>query len=233
MARQARVILPDVPVHVIQRGNNRGTIFFGDDDRARYLEILGPAAKRHGCAVHAYVLMPNHVHLLVTPAGASTCGALMKEVGQRYAQHVNRTQGRTGTLWEGRFRSALVQTEDYLLACQRYIELNPVRARMVRHPRDYPWSSYRANADGRIDPLVTPHACYRGLGRDAVARRDAYQALVRAALAPDLLEAIRAATNSGAVLGDRRFAERIAAKLGRRVTRGRPGRPATAATEAT
>ena len=232
MARHARVILADVPVHVIQRGNNRGTIFFGDDDRARYLDILRPAADRHRCAVHAYVLMPNHVHLLLTPASAGACGALMKEVGQRYAQHVNRTQGRTGTLWEGRFRSTLVQTEDYLLACQRYIELNAVRAGMVRHPRDYPWSSYRAHADGRADPLVAPHACYRGLGRDAATRRAAYRALVRAALAPELLDSIRTATNSGAVLGDRRFAERIAAKLGRRVTRGRPGRPAKATTEA-
>jgi putative transposase len=140
--RHARFTLPDVPLHVIQRGNNRQAIFFADEDYRRYLDALHVAAGRSVCAIHAYCLMTNHVHLLLTPATEDGCAVLMKQVGQQHAQYINRTYCRSGTLWEGRFRPAPVQAEEYLLACQRYIERNPVRARMVAQPGDYRWSSY-------------------------------------------------------------------------------------------
>jgi putative transposase len=225
MPRHARVTMGDVPIHIIQRGNNRGACFFADDDYARYLLHLTELAGAFECAVHAYCLMTNHVHLLLTPRRADGSALLMKHLGQRYVQHVNRTYRRSGTLWEGRFRSCLIDSEPYLLACQRYIELNPVRAAIVRHPRLYRWSSYRANAEGKASHLVMPHEQFRRLGRSAEARREAYRVLFHAALEQGAVEEIRQATNGGFVLGSARFAQEIARALGRRVERGKPGRP--------
>lgn len=142
MPRRPRLALPGIPLHLIQRGNNRQACFFAEDDYRIYLDWLTEYASKSGCRVHAYVLMTNHVHLLVSADSTTAPGALMKALGQRYVQYVNRTYLRSGTLWEGRYRSCPVDQEAYLLACQRYIELNPVRAAMVRHPADYPWSSY-------------------------------------------------------------------------------------------
>ncbi|MCK6451693.1 MAG: transposase [Alphaproteobacteria bacterium] len=225
MPRHGRFMMADVPVHVIQRGHNRAACFFHPADYRFYLEQLAELAPLTGCAVHAYCLMTNHVHLLLTPATAIGCGALMKQLSQRYVQHVNRTYRRSGTLWEGRFRSCLTQSEDYLLACYRYIELNPVRAEMVAHPRDYAWSSYRQNGRGIAGGPVTPHERYLALGADAAARAKAYRALCRAVLDPDVIDQIRLATNGGFVLGNARFQEQIGRMLGRRVVRGQPGRP--------
>jgi putative transposase len=233
MPRHARIAMAEVPVHIIQRGNNRGACFFADDDCARYLAHLRELAGAFGCAVHAYCLMTNHVHLLLTPQRADGSALLMKHLGQRYVQYVNRTYRRSGTLWEGRFRSCLIDSEPYLLACQRYIELNPVRAAMVRHPRQYRWSSYRANAEGRASELVTPHEQYRRLGRSSDARREAYRALFHAAADEIAVEGIRQATNGGFVLGSARFANQIARVLGRRVERGKPGRPPRAKAQGT
>jgi putative transposase len=221
-----------VPVHVIQRGHNRSACFFTAVDRIYYLEQLAAQAGRFGCAVHAYCLMTNHIHLLLTPASPEGCGRMMKHLAQRYAQHANRTYRRNGTLYEGRFRSCLVESERYLLTCCRYIELNPVRAGMVREPGDYPWSSNRANAEGAADPAVQPHECYLALGRDPAERCAAYRALCRQGLDAATLAAIRSATNGGFVLGAARFAEDIAGALGRRVTRGKAGRPAKPAAPA-
>lgn len=164
-----------------------------------YLEEL---AEKFGCAVHAYVLMTNHVHLLLTSQGAASTSLLMKHLGQRYVQYVNRTYRRSGTLWEGRFRSCLTREEAYVLACYRYIELNPGRAQMARHPREYRWSSYRTNAEAKASSLIEPHERYRHLGRTADARREAYQALFRAHIDPQLAEEIRSATNGGYALGN-------------------------------
>jgi putative transposase len=225
MPRHARITIAAVPVHIIQRGNNRGACFFADDDYARYLAHLSELAGAFECAVHAYALMTNHVHLLLTPQRADGPALLMKHLGQRYVQYVNRTYRRSGTLWEGRFRSCLIDSEPYLLACQRYIELNPVRAAIVRHPRQYRWSSYRVNAEGKASDLVKPHEQYRRLGRSAGARREAYQELYHAALGEVAVDQIRQATNGGFVLGSARFAQQIARMLGRRVERGKPGRP--------
>jgi putative transposase len=175
--------------------------------------------------VHAYVLMPNPVHLLLSADRADAAGQLMKALGQRYVQYVNRTYQRSGTLWEGRFRSCLTQEDAYLLTCQRYIELNPVRADMVSHPADYRWSSYRANAQGEADPVVTPHPLYTALGADASARLAAYRELFRYDLEPSLGDEIRWATNGNFALGNERFAARVLSALGRRAASGKSGRP--------
>jgi putative transposase len=225
MPRRARLALPNIPLHLIQRGNNRQACFFADEDYRFYLDWLAEYAGKTGCQIHAYVLMTNHVHLLLSAETAQAAGALMKALGQRYVQYVNRTYWRSGTLWEGRFRSCLTQDETYLLACQRYIELNPVRAGMVAHPADYRWSSYRANAQGEADSLVRPHSLYTALGAEAMSRQVAYRELFRYELEPGLVNEIRRATNGNFALGDARFAAQLSAALGRRVTPGQSGRP--------
>lgn len=225
MPRRPRVMLPNVPVHVIQRGNNRQACFIADEDYRFYLDWLKEYAGKAGCLVHAYVLMTNHVHLLLSSSSSDGVGALMKALGQRYVQYVNRTYRRSGTLWEGRFRSCLTQEESYLLSCLRYIELNPVRAGMVQHPAEYRWSSYRANAQGEENNLVTPHPLYLALGADPEEREAAYRELFRFELEPGMVDAIRQATNGNYVLGDTRFSEQIAQTLGRRVQPGKSGRP--------
>ena len=225
MPRRARLALPNVPLHVIQRGNNRQACFFAEEDYLSYLGWLGEYAGTIGCRIHAYVLMTNHVHLLLSAERPGAAGALMKALGQRYVQYVNRTYRRSGTLWEGRFRSCLTQEESYLLACQRYIELNPVRAGMVTHPADYRWSSYRANGQGEPDVVVRPHLVYTALGSDAAGQQAAYRELFRFDLEPGLIDEIRRATNGNYALGNKRFSDEVTAVLGRRVTPGRPGRP--------
>ena len=225
MPRRARISLPNVPLHLIQRGNNRQACFFADEDYLFYLDWLGNSAAKAGCIIHAYALMTNHVHLMLSSRTVDGVGAMMKALGQRYVQYVNRTYRRSGTLWEGRFRSCLLQEESYLLACQRYIELNPVRAGMVVHPGEYRWSSYRANGQGETNPLVQPHERYLALGADAELRLSAYRELFRYELEPGVVDEIRMATNGNYVLGDSSFADQIAQTLGRRVQPGKPGRP--------
>ena len=212
-------------MHIIQRGNNRQACFVADEDYGFYLEWLKEYAGKTGCQVHAYVLMTNHVHLLLSSLRADGAGALMKALGQRYVQYFNRQYGRSGTLWEGRFRSCPVQQEDYLLTCQRYIELNPVRAGMVTHPAEYRWSSYRANAQGEASSLLHPHLLYLQLGSAPVARQQAYRELFRHQLEPGLVDSIRVATNGNYALGSPQFCEQITLALGRRATRGKAGRP--------
>ena len=226
MPRLGRYFLPEQPLHVIQRGNDRQAIFFAENDYVRYRDWLQEAACRQFCAVHAYVLMTNHVHLLVTPAAADSVPRLMQSVGRRYVRYVNDTYRRTGTLWEGRYRAAPVDSEAYLVACQRYIELNPIRARMVAAAKDYPWSSHAANAGGTDDPLVRPHPLYLALGPSAEARQKAYRQLFEQCLDDDFVAEVRAATQGGWAIGGERFKEEIAARLRRRVTPLPPGRPA-------
>ena len=225
MPRRARIAVPGIAWHIIQRGNNRSACLYAEEDFRKYLDILRDQAKQHGCAVHAYALMTNHGHLLVTPERTDSASSMMKHLGQRYVQYVNRVYRRTGTLWEGRFRSCLAQHDGYVLACYRYIELNPIRAAMVEHPADYPWSSFRANAQGNADAVVTPHADYVALAREPAARRRAYRQLFRAHMDSGLIDEIRAATNGNFVLGNDRFKDEVAGMLKRRVVRGKPGRP--------
>jgi putative transposase len=194
MPRTARVVVPDVALHVIQRGNNRAACFVVGSDYRTYLRYLRDYAFEFGCAVHAYCLMTNHVHLLLTPASARACAQLMKHVGQCYVQTFNMAHGRSGTLWEGRFNSCLVPTEGYVLACYRYIELNPVRAGMVSAPERYAWSSYGVNADRTEDALITRHAALEVVGSD-------YRSLFDVPLESAVVEEIRKATRGGKRLG--------------------------------
>jgi len=223
--RRARVSIPGIPWHIIQRGNNRSVCFFTDEDYQLYLHLLKEQADKTGCDIHAYVLMDNHVHLLLTPKQKESAALLMKNLGQRYVQYINRTYQRSGTLWEGRYRSCLAQSEDYVLACYRYIELNPVRANMVNHPREYLWSSYKTNAEGKKNQLITPHEQYLELDHRNLERRKAYRGLFKVCAEQSLDNEIRAATNGNYVLGSIKFQEQIAQALGRRVTRGKAGRP--------
>jgi len=206
--------MPGIPWHIIQRGNNRSACFFTDEDYQLYLHHLKEQADKRGCEIHAYVLMTNHVHILLTPHEEDSASLLMKHLGQRYVQYVNRTYQRSGTLWEGRFRSCLTQNEAYVLACYRYIELNPVRAEMVKHPRDYPWSSYRFNAEGKANDILTPHDQYARQGVDEPGRKKAYRGLFKAHVDVGIDDQ-----------GNKRFQEQIANSLGRRVTKGKAGRP--------
>lgn len=225
MPRRGRIAIAGIPWHIIQRGNNRSACFFDDSDYHFYLDTLTSQAALWRCAVHAYVLMSNHVHLLITPATADGPSLLMKHLGQRYVQYVNRNYQRSGTLWEGRFRSCLTQTETYALICQRYIELNPVRAGMVTGPGAYPWSSHRANAFGEDSDRLSPHPSYLSLDPDPDLRRACYRRLFDTELESGTLDRIRNATNGNYALGNQRFEHEIAAALARRVTPGRPGRP--------
>ncbi len=178
-----------MPLHIVQRGHNRDACFFGDDDDHNFRHWLGEALKQTGCKLHAYVLMTNHVHLLLTPPGPQAVSRMVISLGRRYVQYINRTYRRTGTLWDSRYKSSLVQADAYLLLCQRYIELNPVRAGMVDDPAHYRWSSYRDNGLGQIDPLLTAHPVFLELGQDDAARRSAYRALFRAELDAEATEA--------------------------------------------
>lgn len=225
MPRRARLSLPGIPWHIIQRGNNRSACFYAEEDYRRYLDTLKEQAEKFGCLVHAYVLMTNHVHLLLTPEKEQSASLLMKHLGQRYVQYINRTYKRSGTLWEGRFRSCLTQSEDYVLACYRYIELNPVRANMVNHPRHYPWSSYRTNTEGKRSELITPHEEFKRLDRTDVSRREAYRNLFKAHIEPELVNDIRRSTNGNFALGSERFKKEISDMLKRRVSPGKAGRP--------
>lgn len=225
MPRRARIAVPGIPWHIIQRGNNRSACFFTEDDYWIYLDTLSEQAAKYGCHIHAYVLMTNHVHLLITPERCDSAALMMKNLGQRYVQYINRTYRRSGTLWEGRFKSCLAQEEAYVLTCYRYIELNPVRANIVNHPRDYPWSSFKTNADGQPSPLVTPHANYLNLGPTERKRQTVYRSLFGTHIDTKTLEAIRAATNGNYALGDSRFHDEIESVVKRRVTPGASGRP--------
>jgi len=218
MARLPRFILPGQPQHVIQRGNNRQNIFRAKGDYQFYLEILLKAAQKHQCDIHAYVLMTNHVHLLVTPHTESGIGKMMQMLGRYYVQYFNNRYHRTGTLWEGRYKATLIDTERYLLTCMRYIELNPVRAKgLVKHPSEYPWSSYTCNALGQFDGLVTPRSEYNRLGKTMSDRQSAYRQLFCECIPDFTLEEIREATNKAWVLGSERFKNRMEKKLNRAV----------------
>jgi putative transposase len=215
MPRHARLRIAGLPLHTIQRGNNHAACFTGQADQRLYLALVAELAPRFSCAIHAYVLMTNHVHLLMTPAEATGPSAFMKHLGQRYVQYVNRNHGRSGSLWEGRFRSSIVDSDGYLLRCHRYIECNPVRAGMVASPADYPWSSYRANAFGERDPVITPHARYLALGENDAQRRANYLGLFQGEMTPAELSRIRDAANGGFALGSTGFVEQIERTLGR------------------
>lgn len=225
MARLPRLNVPGIPQHIIQRGNNRQACFGSEQDFAAYAHWLKEGAEKYQIAVHAWVFMTNHIHLLVTPKAEKSISQLMQYLGRYYVQYFNREYRRSGTLWEGRYKSCLVQQEHYLLQCYCYIELNPVRANMINHPADYAWSSYATNALGRTSSLHTPHSLYLALGRSREERMIAYQSLFSAHLDGETEKEISTATNTGMVLGNEYFKDQIQALTKRRVRPKKAGRP--------
>ena len=226
MARLPRLTLADQPHHVIQRGNNRQPIFLDSTDHERMLALLGEQAPRFGIALHAYVLMGNHFHLLATPATDDGLPKFMQAVGRSYVRWFNDRHARTGTLWEGRYRATLIQTDRYLLACMAYIDLNPVRAGLVTEAREYAWSSHHHYIGLRTDRLVTPHPLYWSLGNTPFAREAAYADLVRAGIPARDQTLLTDATLRGWAAGDADFVEKLQAATPRRVTKARAGRRA-------
>lgn len=225
MPRKPRFYLPDIPAHIVQRGNSRRATFFTEEDYAAYLGWLRDGAELHGCAIHAYALMTNHVHLLVTPRDSGAISRLMQYVGRHYVTYVNHAYAKSGTLWEGRHKGCVVASDDYLLTCMRYIELNPVRAGMVAAPGDYRWSSYHANALGEPGDSLTAHPLYRALGQSAAERGHAYRELFRGALEPEQIHSIRATVQTGTPLGNECFKQQIEQTLQRKVGQTQRGRP--------
>ena len=219
MPRPPRLIIPGVPVHVIQRGNNRAATFSSATEFQRFRRVLIEESRQFECSIHAYVFMTNHVHLLVTPPSARAVASLMQAVGRRYVRWLNDRRNRSGTLWEGRFKSSLIDSERYLLTCSRYIELNPVRAGMVPSPSRYKWSSHHHNARGENDELVTPHAVYRDLGSSAAKQQAAYRGLFRSAIPSTALDEIRRGNANGGVVGGDAFREWVEALIDRPTVR--------------
>lgn len=217
MARLRRLYVPGCSHHVIQRGNNRTACFFCHHDYVFYLRELRASAQQFDVAVHAFVLMTNHVHLLVTPQAAESCGRMMQSLGRKYVRYVNKVHRRTGTLWEGRYKSTVVDTERYFLTVSRYIELNPVRAGMVASAHEYSWSSYGANATGQQIDLITPHTVYLGLGTTRTQRAESYRALFGQEIDKKALQDIRQCTNTAWVLGSENFKDRIRDAANRRI----------------
>jgi len=224
MARLPRITPAGMPVHVIQRGNNRQVCFASDDDHVAYTGWLKEYSKKCEVAIHAWVQMTNHVHLLCTPRRDGAVSKMMQGLGRRYVQYFNYQYRRSGTLWEGRFKSCLVQEIDYLLQLYRYIEFNPVRAGMVSDPGEYRWSSYQVNALGKRSDLCTAHQEYLDLGREVMERQFNYRALFAYQVEGELLEEIRENTNKGMAIGHDRFKEEIEKLIGRRVIPKKRGR---------
>lgn len=225
MARLPRLAAAGFPHHIIQRGNDRMEIFRTAEDRMRYLGDLAELAGESGVAVHAYVLMPNHVHLLATPRTAESLSRMMQALGRRYVRWFNDRYGRTGTLWEGRFRSAVIEGDRYLLTCCRYIELNPVRAGLVAEPGEYRWSSYRHHAGLESDVVLSDHPTLWALGNTPFERQQAYRRLFEAPIRPEDLDAVRRATNRGWAVGTAGFLRSLEQRSKRAVSPRSRGRP--------
>ncbi len=225
MARLPRLTLIDYPHHVILRGNNRQPIFAVDADRLRMLSLMEEHGRAHGVDIHAYVLMDNHLHLLLTPRRERGVPLMMQAVGRSYVRSFNLQQGRSGTLWEGRYRSTLIQSERYLLNCMVYIDLNPVRAGMVDLPGDYPWSSHTHYTGRQVQRMLTPHPLYWELGNTPFAREAAYGELVRSGISAAQQRELTTATLSGWAMGDAQFLAGLAGQSPRRAQPAKAGRP--------
>lgn len=225
MPRKPRFYLPGLPVHLVQRGHSQQPVFFENDNYLAYLHWLGESAERYECHIHAYVLMTNHVHILASPVRQDGISLMMQRTGRHYVPYINHNYGGSGTLWEGRYKACLIHDNEYLMACMRYIELNPVRAKMTKTPAGYRWSSYHANAQGKENSLITPHPLYMILGKTRQQRTTAYKSLFKSHLDNEELDKIRASWQSGTPLGNDSFKQQIQARLKCRpgqVKRGRP-----------
>ena len=214
-------------MHVFQRGHNREPVFFDDQDYLAYLRFLKASADTLGCLIHAYVLMTNHVHLLVTPKAANDISLLFQSIGRYFVPYINKTYQRRGSLWEGRHKGHILESEVYFLTCMRYIEMNPVRAEMVEHPAQYRWSSYAANALGIDNAIIQPHELYLSLGKTPEERQAAYRGLFVTAINPDELDLISECLHSGTPLGNDCFKQKIESVVGGTVGFSKRGRPLT------
>lgn len=230
MARLPRLVVPGQPHHIVQRGNNNQNVFLDDADYACFLDWLRQGARHYRVAVHAYVLMPNHLHLLATPADSAGLAQTMQWVGRKYVPYFNQKYGRSGTLWQGRFRTAVIDAEHYLLACSRYIELHPVREQAAASPQEHRWSSHAHHTGLRHDPLVVDHAVYWALGNTPFQREAAYLALLQRPLRQTELVAIDAAVSKGWPLGSDAFKTLLQQRAKRQVLPARRGRPPKQAT---
>lgn len=225
MPRKPRTSVAGIPEHLIQRGNNKQPIFHSDSDRKAYLNWLKDYAKKYEVQIHAWVLMTNHVHLLCTPSTRTGISQMMQSLGRMYVMYFNKQQNRTGTLWEGRYRSCLVQQEDYLLQVYRYIESNPVRAGMVETPQEHSWSSYQCNGVGKESELITPHPLYLALGQDKERRLARYRELCMERLSEGQLKEIRRVSNKGLAFGAESFIANMQQETGQSLKEGKRGRP--------
>lgn len=225
MPRKPRFYLPGIPVHVVQRGHSREPIFFEASDYKAYLNWFLEGAERYQSQVHAFVLMTNHVHFLMTPKFKDSISRTLQYVGRYYVPYINYQYGTSGTLWDGRYKASLVQEDNYFLTCMRYIELNPVRAGMVSHPKEYPWSSYQANAEGKEIKLIHYHGTYMALGRHRAERITAYRALFNSHIPEDEMKTIQSAWQTGTPLGNDYFKEKVEQKLQCKIGQARRGRP--------
>lgn len=225
MPRKPRFFIPDIPVHVVQRGHNQSAVYFDEQDYLEYLRCLKIAVDSCRCSLHAYILMTNHVHLLVTPSSVQSLSQLFQSIGRQYVRYINTTYQRRGSLWEGRYKAHLVQSQSYLLACMRYIEMNPVRAGMVEHPGSYRWSSFAANALGVSHAIIQPHHEYLALGISPEARQLAYRQLFDVDLGDDLLDLFKNSLQSGTPMGNDLFKQQIETALSRKTGLLKRGRP--------
>lgn len=225
MPRKPRFYVPGMPVHVMQRGHNREAVFFSEQDYLEYLRCLKHAADQYGCKIHGYVLMTNHIHLLVSPENKDSIGQLFQGLGRHYVRYINETYDRQGGLWEGRYKGNIIQSQTYLLACMRYIEMNPVRAGMVDHPEKYRWSSYTANALGADNAILSEHEEYINLATSSDQRQKVYQGLFDDNLETEAVDFLRQSLQSGTPLGNAQFITQVETTIGGKVGCIRPGRP--------
>ncbi len=226
MPRKPRVYLGNIPAHIVHRGHNRDACFFSDEDYLYYLECLYQGCRRYTVQLHAYVLMTNHVHLLMTPADEAGISRVMQHIGRLYVRHINQTYRRSGSLWEGRHKASLIEAENYLLTCYRYIELNPVAANMVAFPEDYRWSSYQHHACGLTNPNIIEHDVYVRLGSSSTLRSAAYSALFSSRIPQQDITQIQKSIKYNYPLGSDRFRQQIEIALNKSVGYSRLGRPA-------
>jgi len=225
MPRKPRFFLPNIPVHVVIRGNARQVVFAEDTDRKVYLDWLKAATEKEKVNIHAYVLMDNHVHILLSTNEPHNISRVMQHIGRKYVPYFNHKYGKSGTLWEGRFKGSMIESEQYLLCCYRYIELNPVRANMVKRPEEWRWSSYACNAYGEKDKLIKPHEVYLMIHKDKNKRVDYYRGSFKQVLEPSLINDLRSAVQTGTPLGNDRFKEEVEQLLGVKVGYAKRGRP--------
>lgn len=225
MARLPRYNIVNQPQHIIQRGSSGQQVFFDTQDYQYFHDCLDTAAYNYGLKIHAFVLMPDHVHVLATPGSSDSIARTIQSIGRNYVQYFNECNHSVGTIWEGRYRATVIDAKQYMLTCSRYIELNPVRAGLVKNPKEYPWSSYSYNTSSRPNEMISPHRQYLKLGNNDRERAQAYRALFRQNIDTDTIQTITDATLKGWALGDARFATKIEKLCGRRATQLAKGRP--------